>query len=175
MVAVATKKKTSKKAPVKSGTKEKSKSDSRVVKEKPKPTSVKTKAKVQVEEFVAVGRRKSSIARVRLSKGTGVWQINGKEIDRTTLSDDIQAHLLQPFRTIEDENGFNFRAFTSGGGFMGQTQAVVLGIARALEKMNPEWRLPLKKAGLLTRDSRVKERKKPGRPGARKRFQFSKR
>ena len=76
---------------------------------------------------------------------------------------------------IEDENGFDVRAWVSGGGWMGQTDAMVLGIARALEKVNTEWRIPLKKAGLLTRDSKIRERKKPGRPGARKRFQFSKR
>ena len=132
-------------------------------------------ANVKVEEFVTVGRRKAAIAKVRLSKGTGVWSINGKEIDRSKLSDEVNALLLKPFRTVGDENGLNFRAFVSGGGCMGQIDAIVLGIARALEKMNPEWRQPLKKAGLLTRDARAKERKKPGRPGARKRFQFSKR
>ena len=132
-------------------------------------------AKVKVEEFVTVGRRKTAVAKVRLSKGTGVWMINGKEVDRSKLSDEINALLLKPFRTIGDENGLNFRAFVSGGGYMGQIDAIVLGIARAMEKMNPEWRLPLKKAGLLTRDARSKERKKPGRPKARKRFQFSKR
>lgn len=132
-------------------------------------------AKVKVEEFVTVGRRKTAVAKVRLSKGTGVWTINGTEVDRSKLSDEINALLLKPFRTIGDENGLNFRAFVSGGGYMGQIDAIVLGIARAMEKMNPDWRLPLKKAGLLTRDARSKERKKPGRPKARKRFQFSKR
>ena len=105
-------------------------------------------AKVKVEEFVTVGRRKTAVAKVRLSKGTGVWTINGNEVDRSKLSDEINALLLKPFRTIGDENGLNFRAFVSGGGYMGQIDAIVLGIARAMEKMNPEWRLPLKKAGL---------------------------
>ena len=132
-------------------------------------------AKVKVEEFVTVGRRKTAVAKVRLSKGTGIWMINGKEVDRSKLSDEINALLMKPFRTVGDENGLNFRAFVSGGGYMGQIDAIVLGIARAMEKMTPEWRLPLKKAGLLTRDARSKERKKPGRPKARKRFQFSKR
>ena len=132
-------------------------------------------AKVKVEEFVTVGRRKTAVAKVRLSKGTGVWTINGKGLDRSKLSDEINALLVKPFRTIGDENGLDFRAFVSGGGYMGQVEAIVLGIARAMEKMNPDWRLPLKKAGLLTRDARSKERKKPGRPKARKRFQFSKR
>ena len=131
--------------------------------------------KIKAEEFVTVGRRKTAVARVRLSKGEGRWSINGQEVDRAKLSDAINSLLIKPFRIISDESSFNFRAFVKGGGFMGQTEAIVLGLARALEKMNPEWRPLLKKEGLLTRDSRSKERKKPGRPGARKRFQFSKR
>ena len=131
--------------------------------------------KIKSEEFVTVGRRKTAVARVRLSKGEGRWEINGQEVDRAKLSDAINSLLIKPFRIISDESSFNFRAFVKGGGFMGQTEAIVLGLARALEKMNPEWRPLLKKEGLLTRDSRSKERKKPGRPGARKRFQFSKR
>ncbi len=131
--------------------------------------------KIKAEEFVTVGRRKTAVARVRLSKGEGRWSINGQEVDRAKLSDAINSLLIKPFRVVGDESNFNFRAFVKGGGFMGQTEAIVLGLARALEKMNPEWRPLLKKEGLLTRDSRSKERKKPGRPGARKRFQFSKR
>lgn len=127
------------------------------------------------EEFVTVGRRKCSVAKVRLSRGNGVWLINGKLVDKAQLQEDVRMRLERPFRVIEDENGFDVRAYVSGGGWMGQTDAMVLGIARALEKVNAEWRVPLKKAGLLTRDSRIRERKKPGRPGARKRFQFSKR
>ena len=127
------------------------------------------------EEFVTVGRRKCSVAKVRLSRGNGTWLINGKTVDKAQLQEDVRMRLERPFRVIEDENGFDVRAWVSGGGWMGQTDAMVLGIARALEKVNSEWRVPLKKAGLLTRDSRIRERKKPGRPGARKRFQFSKR
>ncbi len=130
---------------------------------------------IKAEEFVTVGRRKTAVARVRLSKGEGHWSINGQEVDRAKLSDAVNSLLIKPFRVVGDESSFNFRAFVKGGGFMGQTEAIVLGLARALEKMNPEWRPLLKKEGLLTRDSRSKERKKPGRPGARKRFQFSKR
>lgn len=132
-------------------------------------------ANVKIEEFVTVGRRKAAVARVRLSKGEGHWAINGETVDRAKLSDAANSLLVKPFRIVGDESSFNFRAFVKGGGFMGQTEAIVLGLARALEKMNPEWRPLLKKEGLLTRDSRSKERKKPGRPGARKRFQFSKR
>ena len=142
---------------------------------KTEEVSVPMLKKAPGEEFVTVGRRKCSVAKVRLSRGNGTWLINGKAVDKAQLQEDVRMRLEQPFRVIEDENGFDVRAWVSGGGWMGQTDAMVLGIARALEKVNSEWRVPLKKAGLLTRDSRIRERKKPGRPGARKRFQFSKR
>ena len=142
---------------------------------KTEEVSVPMLKKAPGEEFVTVGRRKCSVAKVRLSRGNGTWLINGKTVDKAQLQEDVRMRLEQPFRVIEDENGFDVRAWVSGGGWMGQTDAMVLGIARALEKVNSEWRVPLKKAGLLTRDSRIRERKKPGRPGARKRFQFSKR
>jgi small subunit ribosomal protein S9 len=127
------------------------------------------------EEFVAVGRRKTSVARVRISKGNGQWFINGKAMVRSKLPDSVNALLIKPLRTVDAEESINFRTYTRGGGEMGQMQAIALGLARALEKMNPEWRSALKKEGLLTRDPRSKERKKPGQVGARKRFQFSKR
>ena len=142
---------------------------------KTEEVSVPMLKKAPGEEFVTVGRRKCSVAKVRLSRGNGTWLINGKTVDKAQLQEDVRMRLEQPFRVIEDENGFDVRAYVSGGGWMGQTDAMVLGIARALEKVNAEWRVPLKRAGLLTRDSRIRERKKPGRPGARKRFQFSKR
>ncbi len=142
---------------------------------KTEEVSVPMLKKAPGEEFVTVGRRKCSVAKVRLSRGNGTWLINGKTVDKAQLQEDVRMRLEQPFRVIEDENGFDVRAWVSGGGWMGQTDAMVLGIARALEKVNAEWRVPLKRAGLLTRDSRIRERKKPGRPGARKRFQFSKR
>ena len=143
--------------------------------EKTEEVSAGKLKKAPSEEFVTVGRRKCSVAKVRLSRGSGIWLINGKAVDKAQLQEDVRMRLEGPFRVIEDENGFDVRAYVSGGGWMGQTDAMVLGIARALEKVNSEWRVPLKKAGLLTRDSRIRERKKPGRPGARKRFQFSKR
>ena len=142
---------------------------------KTEEVSVPMLKKAPGEEFVTVGRRKCSVAKVRLSRGNGTWLINGKTVDKAQLQEDVRMRLERPFRVIEDENGFDVRAWTFGGGWMGQTDAMVLGIARALEKVNAEWRVPLKKAGLLTRDSRIRERKKPGRSGARKRFQFSKR
>ncbi|MDR0393271.1 MAG: 30S ribosomal protein S9 [Puniceicoccales bacterium] len=132
-------------------------------------------AQEKTEEFVAVGRRKTSVARVRISKGNGQWFINGKEMVRSKLPDSANALLVKPLRVVDAEETINFRTYTRGGGEMGQMQAIALGLARALEKMNPEWRSALKKEGLLTRDPRSKERKKPGQVGARKRFQFSKR
>ncbi|MDR2769353.1 MAG: 30S ribosomal protein S9 [Puniceicoccales bacterium] len=132
-------------------------------------------AREKVEEFVAVGRRKTSVARVRISKGKGQWFINGKEVVRSKLPDSANALLIKPLRVVDAEENISFRTYTRGGGEMGQMQAIALGLARALEKMNPEWRSVLKKEGLLTRDPRSKERKKPGQVGARKRFQFSKR
>jgi small subunit ribosomal protein S9 len=132
-------------------------------------------AREKTEEFVAVGRRKTSVARVRISKGNGQWFINGKEMVRSKLPDSVNALLVKPLRVVEVEESINFRTYARGGGEMGQMQAIALGLARALEKMNPEWRSALKKEGLLTRDPRSKERKKPGQVGARKRFQFSKR
>jgi small subunit ribosomal protein S9 len=130
---------------------------------------------VKSEEFVAVGRRKTAVARVRVLPGSGQWIVNGKEIERAGLSDAVNSLLVKPLRMVNMEDGINFRAKVQGGGEMGQAQALALGLARALEKMNPEWRLALKKEGLLSRDARIRERKKPGQPGARKRFQFSKR
>ncbi len=150
------------------------KATKKAVKKTEEVPAVKLK-KAPGEEFVTVGRRKGSVAKVRLSRGSGIWLINGKAVDKSQLQEDVRMRLERPFRVIEDENGFDVRAWVSGGGWMGQTDAMVLGIARALEKVNAEWRIPLKKAGLLTRDSRIRERKKPGRSGARKRFQFSKR
>ncbi|MDR0647618.1 MAG: 30S ribosomal protein S9 [Puniceicoccales bacterium] len=132
-------------------------------------------AREKVEEFVAVGRRKTSVARVRIAKGNGQWFINGKEMVRSKLPDSVNALLIKPLRVVDVEENINFRTYARGGGEMGQMQAIALGLARALEKMNPEWRSALKKEGLLTRDPRSKERKKPGQVGARKRFQFSKR
>lgn len=128
-----------------------------------------------VDQFVAVGRRKSAVARVRIKSGTGIWVINGKTVERTKLSDALNSILVSPLKIVDCEASVDFSVNVNGGGEIGQAHAISLGLARALEKMNPDWRCALKKEGLLTRDGRCKERKKPGRPGARKRFQFSKR
>ncbi len=125
--------------------------------------------------FQAVGRRKEAIARVRLVPGTGQRTVNGKPMDlffpRKTLITDVN----RPLDITSTGDRYDVVANVSGGGVTGQAGAVRLGIARALVKVDESYRKALKQDGLLTRDSRMKERKKPGQPGARKKFQFSKR
>jgi small subunit ribosomal protein S9 len=125
--------------------------------------------------FTATGRRKTASARVRLVAGTGKFVANGREFDRYFSHDNFSKQAYAPLLTVELRDKFDVTANVSGGGVAGQAGAVAHGIARALQKMNPELRVALKKAGHLERDDRMKERKKPGQPGARKRFQFSKR
>jgi small subunit ribosomal protein S9 len=123
----------------------------------------------------ATGRRKNAIARVRLSAGSGNFTVNGRPFEEYFPTTALQNLLLTPLTLTGTRQSFDISANACGGGTSGQMGAVRLGIARALIAENPEHRPMLKQAGLLTRDSRMKERKKPGRPGARKRFQFSKR
>ena len=125
--------------------------------------------------FSATGRRKTATARVRLVEGSGKLVANGREFDRYFLHENFAKQAYAPLLTVELREKFDVTANVSGGGISGQAVAVAHGIARALQKFNPELRLKLKKAGHLTRDPREKERKKAGQPGARKRFQFSKR
>jgi small subunit ribosomal protein S9 len=125
--------------------------------------------------FSATGRRKTATARVRLVEGTGKLVANGREFDRYFLHENFAKQAYAPLRTVDLREKFDVTANVSGGGISGQAVAVAHGIARALQKFNPELRAALKKAGHLTRDPREKERKKAGQPGARKRFQFSKR
>jgi small subunit ribosomal protein S9 len=126
-------------------------------------------------EFCGTGRRKCAIARVRLSAGSGSILINGKSVaDFCSLEHAGQA-ILAPLIVTNMQAEVDVRVSVIGGGIVGQAHAISLGIARALQKMNPELRSALKSSGLLTRDSRVHERKKSGQRGARKRFQFSKR
>ena len=123
----------------------------------------------------ATGRRKLSVARVRLSEGTGLIQVNGKNA-ADYFGTALQIELLKkPFEAIGALGKYDVIASVSGGGKSGQCGAVVHGTSRALSLLDDEIKAVLKKSGFLTRDSRVKERKKPGQPGARKRFQFSKR
>jgi small subunit ribosomal protein S9 len=125
--------------------------------------------------FAAIGRRKCATARVRLQEGQGRIKINGKDSEQYCGLEVFQRELHAPLKTTEKQGRFDLQILVNGGGYVGQAQAIRLGIARALEKFDEELRSPLKSAGFLRRDGRVRERKKSGQPGARKRFQFSKR
>lgn len=127
------------------------------------------------QEFIATGRRKTSTARVRLTRGTGKITINDREFEDYCYSEQMVRTVTVPLDIVELKGELDLRIRVQGGGPSGQSQAIAHGIARALEKMNPDFRIPLKRVGLMKRDPRMKERKKPGQPGARKRFQFSKR
>ena len=132
-------------------------------------------AKANTQVFAATGRRKASVARVRLSEGKGKVVINGKAADVYCSLESFLGQVYAPLKTADKQDQFDLSVNVFGGGTMGQAGAIRLGIARALEKFDEELRSPLKSAGFLRRDSRVRERKKSGQPGARKRFQFSKR
>lgn len=123
----------------------------------------------------AVGRRKEAVTRVFLSKGDGNITINGKDYKTYFPLIYLQNQVEAPLKTIESMDKFDVMVNATGGGVKGQAEAVKLGIARALLQVNPEYRPALKEAGLLTRDPRAVERKKPGKKKARKSFQFSKR
>ena len=125
--------------------------------------------------IVTTGRRKTATARIRLVTGTGKLVANGREFDRYFSHDNFSKQAYAPLLTVELRDKVDVTANITGGGVTGQAGAVAHGIARALQKLNPELRAALKKAGHLKRDPREKERKKAGQPGARKRFQFSKR
>ena len=123
----------------------------------------------------AVGRRKAAVARVRLRPGSGEWTINGRPLDDFFPLLRHQEAVSRPFVVTGLENSFSVAVRVRGGGLSGQAGAVQLGVARAIVAGDEEMRQTLRAHGLLTRDARVVERKKPGRPKARKRFQFSKR
>ena len=126
--------------------------------------------------YIGTGRRKSSVARVVLmSPGKGNININGSDIGEYIPRDSLVTIIKQPLVALGQENGYDININVNGGGLSGQSGAIRLGISRALLKVNPDSRSILKSNGLLTRDSRKVERKKPGQPGARKKFQFSKR
>jgi len=127
------------------------------------------------EQFHAIGRRKTSVARVYLRPGNGAWEINGR-----TIEDYLPRHVLRqsaqrPLVATENEGKFDVKVNVNGGGLRGQADAIRLGVARALLEVDETNRTRLRPEGLLTRDPREVERKKPGQPGARKKFQFSKR
>ena len=127
------------------------------------------------ENYEATGRRKTSVARVRLFPGTGEIFMNGRAVGDYLRRGALEMILVQPLDLTETRGRFNVHISTNGGGLRGQAGAACLGIARALIKYDPEMRAVLKKGGFLTRDAREKERKKYGLAGARKKFQFSKR
>jgi small subunit ribosomal protein S9 len=129
----------------------------------------------QDKGFYATGRRKESTARVWLKEGTGVVIINDRPIDEYFGRETSKMILHQPLQVLEQLGKVDITVNVRGGGLSGQAGAIRHGLARALCEFNPEFRAPLKKAGFLTRDARVVERKKYGQPGARRRFQFSKR
>jgi small subunit ribosomal protein S9 len=125
--------------------------------------------------YDAVGRRKESIARVRLTRGSGLVQVNGRSVHDYFKRQALLALIQQPFQVTQTTGTFDVKATVMGGGVGGQAGAVRLGIARALAVIEEGYRKELRRTGLLTRDPRMKERKKYGLAGARKRFQFSKR
>ncbi len=125
--------------------------------------------------IMTTGRRKQASARVRLRPGQGKITINGKPLEKYCCDESMAKTAAAPLETVEAAGKFDAEVKVAGGGPIGQAGAIAHGMARALEKFNPEWRVPLKKAGHLRRDPRKKERKKAGQPGARKRFQYSKR
>ena len=128
-----------------------------------------------MEVINAIGRRKSAVARVYVSEGTGKITINKRDITEFFPSAILQYVVKQPLLQLDAVEKYDIKANLDGGGFTGQSQALRLAIARALVKINAEDKKALKDKGFLTRDSRADERKKPGQPKARRRFQFSKR
>lgn len=128
-----------------------------------------------MEKINAIGRRKAAVARVYLTEGNGQISINKRTLDSYFPSSILQYVVKQPLNTVEADGKYDIYAHLDGGGYKGQAEALRLAIARALVKINPEDKTALRAAGFITRDARAVERKKPGQPKARKRFQFSKR
>ena len=127
------------------------------------------------EIAAGTGRRKTAVARVRLIAGAGKWMVNDVEIEKYIPREALRTYLRQPLALTGLDGKFDVIVSANGGGLSGQSGAIRHGLSRALVASDANLREVLKKAGCLTRDSRMKERKKPGQPGARKRFQFSKR
>jgi small subunit ribosomal protein S9 len=128
-----------------------------------------------MEKVNAIGRRKAAVARVYLTEGSGNIIIDKRPLDVYFPSSILQYVVKQPLTTLDVAEKYDIVAHLDGGGYKGQAEALRLAIARALVKVNPEDKAALRKEGFMTRDAREVERKKPGRPKARKRFQFSKR
>ena len=130
---------------------------------------------VQKQTLQTTGRRKTSVARVRLTAGSGKSFVNGKPVGEYFKRESLVTLAVSPLRSTESEAKFDFHARVDGGGITGQAGAIRMALARALKAHDPEFKPALDRDGHLTRDPRMKERKKYGQPGARKRFQFSKR
>jgi small subunit ribosomal protein S9 len=128
-----------------------------------------------METINAIGRRKASVARVYVSNGTGKIKVNGREYKEYFPQAHISAHVVAPLEELNVLSQYDVKVNVIGGGFRGQSEAVRLAISRALTKINADFRAPLKIRKFLTRDARIVERKKFGKPKARKSFQFSKR
>ena len=128
-----------------------------------------------METVNAIGRRKAAVARVFVTEGSGKIIINKRQLENYFPSSILQFIVKQPLNTLDVAEKYDIRVNLDGGGYKGQSEAVRLGIARALVKINAEDKPALRAAGFITRDPRVVERQKPGQPGARKKFQFSKR
>ena len=132
-------------------------------------------AKSGTDGFYATGRRKEATARVWVKPGSGAMMVNGRPLDEYFGRETSIMIINQPLQVLEQMGKVDMTVNVRGGGLSGQAGAIRHGLSRALCRMNGEYRSPLKKAGFLTRDARAVERKKAGRPGARRRFQFSKR
>ena len=140
----------------------------------PEPINKKNKLDFKDSKY-ATGRRKRSIAKVWMKKGSGAIYVNGIKMSDYFKKANLQIAIYRPLTIVKRENEFDVRCSVNGGGLSGQAGAIRLAIARGLQDMDKDLRDVLKKAGMLTRDSREVERKKYGQPGARKKFQFSKR
>jgi small subunit ribosomal protein S9 len=128
-----------------------------------------------MEMINATGRRKTAVARVFVKDGSGKITVNKRDVNEYFTTTTLQYTVRQPLEITQTGEKYDLNVNLDGGGYKGQAEALRMAIARALVKINPEFKKALKDQGLLTRDSRMVERKKPGQPGARKRFQFSKR
>lgn len=128
-----------------------------------------------MEVINALGRRKAAVARIFVSEGSGKIVINKREFENYFPSPILQFVVKQPLNTLDAVDKYDIQINLKGGGYKGQSEAARLAIARALVKINPDDKSALRAEGFMTRDPRVVERKKPGQPGARKKFQFSKR
>lgn len=141
----------------------------------PAAVTPKIKKPAKAGKTATTGRRKTAVARIHLTDGTGKIRVNGRDFTDYFPTVSMQNKVLRPFDTVKAVKVYDVEVKTQGGGLNGQAGAISLAIARALNQIDEELRPLLKQEGLLTRDPRRRERKKPGRPGARKRFQFSKR